>query len=141
MLLSKRKLLLLTILFFAIGILYYLLFRQSTILTDVIGIKLFNLKSPIELSWFPSFVHQFSFVIFTWLVLEKKHIFFSLGFWSIVNILFETGQSLPKEYTQYFPKVIEDYCNNGTYSHEDMVAIVVATLVAYLVMEKFKKGV
>ncbi len=92
-----------------------------------------------RIDWFPSFVHQFSFVIFTWLALERSHLWFSLLFWFITNTLFELGQAMPSEYLNYFPKVIADYFKHGTYAHEDMLAIVGATLVAYVVMIKYEK--
>ena len=137
---SNSKILFFTIGFLILGFLYYWLFREPTIVSKFLGIKHFPIETITwRMDWFPSLVHQFTFSIFTWLVLEKKYILFSLSFWFSINIFFELGQSLSKEYTQYFPKLIEDFCIYGTYSHEDIFAIMMATLVAYLVMKNSKK--
>ena len=138
---KNKKLLLFTLGFFTSGILYYWLVRESTMLSEYLGISHYSKKIEFfRIDWFPSFVHQFSFVIFTWLALERSYLWFSLLFWFIINSLFELGQAMPSKYLNYFPKVIADYFSHGTYAYEDMLAIVGATLVAYIVMIKYKKG-
>ena len=137
---QNLKLFLFTFGFFILGILYYWLVREPTVISECLGIS--HYKKEIELfriDWFPSFVHQFSFVIFTWLVLERSYLWFSLIFWFITNTLFELGQAMPSEYANYFPNVLADYFIHGTYAYDDMLAIVGATLVVYLVMNKYEK--
>jgi len=137
---QNLKLFLFTFGFFLLGILYYWFVRESTMVSEWLGISHYTKKIDfLRIDWFPSFVHQFSFVIFTWLALERKYLWFSLLFWFITNTLFELGQALPNEYVNYFPKVIADYFSHGTYAFDDMLAIVVATLVAYVVMIKYEK--
>jgi len=127
---------------FILGILYYWLVRDSTIVSEWLGISHYKEEISFHIDWFPSFVHQFSFVIFSWLALERKHLWFSLIFWFILNTLFELGQALPSEYIHYFPNFLVNYFQNGTYSHGDMLALVVASFLAYGVMIKYqKKGV
>jgi hypothetical protein len=133
------QLLLFTIVLFLIGILYYWWVREATIVSEYLGINHYEQEISFRIDWFPSFVHQFSFVIFTWLAVEKSYMWFSLIFWFITNTFFELGQALPQKYSDYFPQSIANYFRQGTYSHEDMLALVVATLVAYLVMIKYKK--
>ena len=141
--LQNLKLFLFTFGFFILGILYYWLLRESTVISEWLGIGHYTKEiNFFRIDWFPSFVHQFSFIIFTWLALEKKHLWFSLLFWFIINILFELGQALPHEYANYFPKVLADYFNHGTCAYDDILTILVATAVAYIVMIKVqKKGV
>jgi hypothetical protein len=50
--------------------------------------------------------------------------------------LFILGQALPSEYIHYFPNLLVNYFQNGTYSHGDMLALVVANFLAYGVMIK-----
>ena len=137
---QNLKLFLFTVGFFTLGIFYYWLFREQTVVSEYLGISYYTKDIEFfRIDWFPSFVHQFSFVIFTWLALERSCLWFSLFFWFITNSLFELGQAIPGEYLNYFPKVVADYFKHGTYTHEDMLAIVVATLVAYVVMMKHEK--
>lgn len=125
-----------------IGIGFYLIFREPILASTWLGVEEFHLAQQLSwFNWLPSFVHQFSFVLLSWLVLEKNYKWFVLVFWLGVNGLFELGQALPNEYANYFPQVIRDYFKYGTYSHEDMLAIVVATVVAYTLMNKYEKGV
>jgi len=139
---QSLKLFLFTFGFFTLGLLYYWLVRDSTMLSEYLAISHYTKEIKfLRIDWFPSFVHQFSFIIFTWLVLERSYLWFSLLFWFIINSLFELSQAMPSEYLNYFPKVMANYFKYGTYSHEDMFAIVGATVVAYIVMIKYKKGI
>jgi len=129
-----------TITLFTIGIFYYWFFRDATIISAYLGISLYPKEFTFfSIDWFPSFIHQFSFVIFTWLVLERNYIKFSLFFWFFLNTFFEFGQALSSKYYGYFPKIITTYFKHGTYSHKDMLALVVASFLAYIVMYKNKR--
>lgn len=123
-----------------IGIFYYLVFREPILVSTWLGVESYHLqKQLLWLGWLPSFVHQFSFVLLSWLVLEKKYKWFVLSLWLGVNGLFELGQALPTMYVQGFPRTIANYFENGTYSHGDMLAILGATVVAYGVITKYEK--
>ena len=125
---------------FILGLLYYWLLREPTIVSEYLGISHYSKELMLfRIDWFPSFVHQFSFTIFTWLALERTLLWFSLLFWFVLNILFELGQALPNRYTDYFPNFLANYFKNGTYSHGDMLALVVASFLAYIVMVKYQK--
>ena len=128
-----------TISLFLIGLFYYWWVREPTMVSELFGINHYEQKVIFRIDWFPSFVHQFSFVIFTWLVLDRRYLWFSVCFWFVLNILFELGQAMPSEYIDYFPKIFADYFSHGTYGHDDMLAIVVATIIAYVVMIKYQK--
>jgi len=121
----------------SLGFLYYWLVHEPTIVSEYLGIA--HCKTELNLcriDWFPSFVHQFSFVVFTWLALGKTHLWFSLIFWFLLNSLFELGQALPSEYCDDFPNLIANYFKHGTYSHADMFALVVASFLAYILINK-----
>ena len=110
-----------------IGITYYLLFRSPILASSWLGVESLhqNFSLPLDIDWLPSFVHQFSFVILTWLVLERRHQWFSLLFWFSVNTLYELFQ-------------IDNYLIRGTYSHADMIAIFIATLFAFFIIKDKK---
>lgn len=123
-----RKLFWLSIGLLALGIAYYILFRTPILASTWVGVESIhqNFSLPIAINWLPSFVHQLGFVLLTWLVLERKHKWFSLLFWLGMNVVFELLQLFPKH----------NYFISGTYSHEDMIAIFVATVVAYILMKE-----
>ena len=134
---TKNHILLLALFLLVVGVLYYLLVRDSIVASRWFGISSWHQNFiAIRVDWLPSFVHQFSFVILTWLALDRKYIYFPLGLWFSINIIFELGQALPKDYRCYFPKVISDYFKYGTYSESDMYAIFVATIMAYFYLKK-----
>jgi len=129
-----------TLSLFTLGIFYYWLVRDNTLLSEYLGVTHYSKELILfNIDWFPSFVHQFSFIIFTWLALERTHLWFSLLFWMILNSLFELGQSLSSEYIDVFPNILANYFKQGTYSHGDMLAIVVASFLAYFLMIKYQK--
>jgi len=137
---QNLKLFLFTLFLFLLGIFYYWSVRDSTIVSEYLGINHYTKELTLfRIDWFPNFVHQFSFTIFTWLALERTLLLFSLLFWLVLNILFELGQALPNGYTDYFPNFLANYFKNGTYSHGDMLALVVASFLAYVVMIKYQK--
>jgi len=111
-----------------VGISYYLLFRSPIITSQWLGLESLHqeFKLPIALDWLPSFIHQFSFVLLTWLALDRTHKWFALLFWLIVNTFFELIQILP----------IKNFILSGTYSHTDMISILVASLLAYIIIQK-----
>jgi len=132
------KLFLFTFGLFLLGVFYYWLLREPTVVSNYLGISHYSkILMLFRIDWFPSFVHQFSFVIFTWLALERRYLWFSLLFWFLTNTLFELGQALPSKYLHYFPNFLANYFQHGTYSHGDMLALVVASLLAYMVMVKY----
>jgi len=138
--LEKYLLFLISFASFALGLGFYLMFREPVSFSLWMGLENFHLHGSLPFfNWFPSFVHQFSFVLFTWLVLERRYLWFSLLFWFVVNVLFELGQALPSKYVLYFPNLLANYFQNGTYSHVDMLALVGASLLAYILMIKYQK--
>ena len=122
------SLFLLSIGLLVLGILYYLLFREPIITSQYLGLESLHINLPliINFDWLPSFVHQFSFVLLTWLALERTYKWFALLFWFSINVGFELIQILP----------ITNYIFAGTYSHADMVAIFIATYFAHIMMEE-----
>ena len=126
-----------TVGFLSLGVFYYWLVRESTVVSEYLGIVHFKTELSLwRIDWFPSFVHQFSFVIFTWLALGRTYLWFSLIFWFVLNSLFELGEALPSEYCDYFTNLIANYLKHGTYSHAEMFALVVASFLAYIVINK-----
>jgi len=110
-----------------LGIGYYLLFRTPILASEWLNVEFLHqeLSLPFSINWLPSFVHQLAFVLITWLTLEKKHKWFSLLFWLGMNVTFELLQMFPTK----------NYMFLGTYSHEDMIAIFVASWFAYILMK------
>ena len=138
---TNLKLSIFTLLLFAMGIFYYWLVRDTTLISSFLNLSHYKkFAIPFRIDWFPSFVHQFTFIIFTWLALEKDYLWFPLYFWFIINSLFELGQALPVSYTNELPKVLKNYFQYGTYSHTDMLALIMATLLAYMIIIYQKKG-
>jgi len=126
----------LAIIIFSIGIGFYYFFREPTILADYLGIKDYHTVSQytVYFNSFPSFAHVFSFSLFTWSVLEKSYGHSSILFWSILNSVFEIGQMIDIQYLTWFPKLIQEYCIHGTYSHCDMTAIFLGAICAKGIM-------
>lgn len=119
-----------------VGIGFYIIFREPVMASIWLNLEECHLeKQTVLFNWLPSFVHQFSFVILTWLSLKKSYLWFPLLFWFFINLFFEMGQAIPNDYSSHFPKIIADYFKNGRYSHEDILAIVTATIVAYVLMK------
>ncbi|HIP37134.1 MAG TPA: hypothetical protein EYG85_09805 [Crocinitomix sp.] len=131
--------LLIALITFFTGILYYLLFREPTLLTTSIGIRSFSLGVNPLLGWFPSFVHQLSFILLSWLAVDRQYPWQILFTWLTINIVFEIGQGLDQVYFINFPHVLQLYFQRGTYSHSDILAICIATVVAYIIMNKYTK--
>ena len=121
---------------FSIGIIFYYLFREPTVVSSYLGIQDIHIVSEYTkyFNSFPSFAHVFSFSIFTWLVMERSYANSSILFWSILNIVAETGQIINTSSISWLPNFIEQYCIQGTYSHWDMLAILIGAMYAKLVM-------
>ena len=137
--LKKHSLLIFAVIFLLIGMLYYLLFRDSIFASQWLGVEKYHQHlSFISIDWFPSFVHQFSFSILTWIALGRRYKTFSILLWLSVNIAFEMAQALPEKYYIVLPKTIMDYCKNGTFAYDDIIALVLASLLAYIVMTRPK---
>ena len=124
------------------GIVFYLLFREPILVSTWLGIEEYHFHHNVKyLNWFPSFVHQFSFILLSWLALGREHKWFVLSLWSLLNGLAEIGQALEGSWLSFSPSILKNYFKNGSYSHEDMLAIVLATVVAYLVIDKYEKRI
>jgi VanZ family protein len=107
-----------------VGFYYYL--RPPTMVgiwLDIHGYRI-NHSFIAYFNWFPSFAHVFFFTILTWYVLERSHEILSLVLWVGLNILYEYGQS---------------YFIRGTYANEDVIAIFLGGIIAFIVM-KIKKN-
>ena len=123
-----------------IGTIYHLIFREPIFASTWLGMEALHFQKHLTLlNWLPSFVHQFSFLILSWLAVEKQYTWYILFLWSIINITFELAQGLESKYLYYLPNILEKYFKNGTYSHEDILAIVFATMIAYTIMNKYTK--
>ena len=140
--LKKYKLIFFTLGLLLIGSLYYLFFRQPILASSYFGIEFVHLElfTP-TFNYLPSFIHQLTFILLTWLALNKSHMWFSIFFWLSINSLFELGQLLSKKDTSYLPNILQKYFQNGTYSHGDVIAIFLATFVAYIIIKKGKLNV
>ncbi len=121
-------------LIFGVGILFYYLFREQTIVQAWLEMEDRHLywRYVRYVNWFPSFAHVFSFSLFTWLMLEKKYLGFSILFWIGMNGIVEMGQSLDPYWLSSFPRWLQLYFLHGTYSHYDMLAIIGGGLMAFL---------
>ncbi len=121
-----------------IGILFYYFFREPTIVGNWLGIKNGHIVI-YYLDSLPSFVHVFSFSIFTWLVLEQTYSNSSILFWVIINMVFEFGQMINSEVI-WLPKFLQYYFQKGIYSHWDIAAIIFGGICAKGIMSlKFLK--
>jgi hypothetical protein len=139
---SEYGLWMISIISLLLGIIFYIVCREPILVSLWLGIEEYHIHNYISwLNWFPSFVHQFSFVLLSWLALGKEYKWFVIFLWFCINTLFELGQAMPNEYANYFPKVLADYFSHGTYSHGDMLAILLATVVAYMVINKYEKRI
>lgn len=127
---NDRYLFLFSIGLLLLGIGYYLLFRSPILFSQWFEVEFVHHQFDLVLKvdWLPSFVHQLAFVLMTWLVLERKHKWFALLFWLVMNVTFELLQLFPNH----------NYIVAGTYSHEDMIAILVASIIAYILMKEDK---
>ncbi len=122
---------------FTIGVIYYYFLRDSTIVALWLGIDdnhTFN-KYTLYFNSLPSFVHVFSFSIFTWLVLEKHYANTSILFWVTLNVIFEIGQMINIYYLTWLPKLLQQYFQRGTYDLGDIIAIIVGGICAKIVID------
>lgn len=135
---SIRSLYLIALVTLLAGMMYYYLFRTPVLAYTWFGIShkaLFSGGSVI-LDALPSFVHVFAFSLFTWLVLDRKHPYWSTGFWTGLNLIFEFGQGMPAKWAASFPEILKIYFINGTFSIADIAAIFFAAVIALKIMNK-----
>ncbi|MCF6172797.1 MAG: hypothetical protein L3J44_03325 [Campylobacteraceae bacterium] len=118
---------------FAIGILFYYFFREPTIVEQWLNIEDIHIYSHYihYFNSFPSFVHVFFFSILTWLVLEKSYENISILFWLVLNLLLEIGQMLVDK------NATQSYIFQGTYSHWDIIFILIGALAAKIYIKFF----
>lgn len=124
-----------------LGIVFYYFFRDPTIFAQLLGIENHNIYSSytIYFNSFPSFVHVFSFSIFTWLALGKSHGNSSILFWMVLNMLMEIGQLVSTPTFPWLPQFVEQYFIQGTYSNWDMLAILLGALCAKKVISFYRR--
>lgn len=124
---------------FMLGVLYYYMFREQTIVAKMIGVETLNIFSPYKIyfNWFPSFVHTFVFIYITWLVFDKQYGNLSILIWSIINIVCELMQGTnPIIDTYWLPNFIQHIYYTSTLSLEDIFAIIVASYLMKFIISK-----
>lgn len=117
---------------FMLGVLYYYMFREQTIVAKMIGVETLNIFSPYKIyfNWFPSFVHTFVFIYITWLVFDKQYCNLSILIWSIINIVCELMQGKePIITTTWLPSSVQELCNQSTLSLDDIISVIIASVV------------
>lgn len=138
---KQHQLLFYSLMLLIIGSLYYLFFREPIIASSLFGLESLHLTLYAPMfNALPSFLHQLAFILLTWLALNRSHMWGVILFWLLVNGLFELGQLASKHNTYHLPQILENYFQNGTYSHGDMIAIFLATLVAYIIIKNQKEN-
>ena len=118
-----------------LGFLYYYLLRNPTIVQEALGFGSLAIVWEYSkyLNWFPSFAHQFSFSIFTWILLGRTRRYFSILSWMIINISAELIQGIPSEIAKSISSSLEFYVSRSTFAIEDIVAILVASIAAWII--------
>jgi len=122
--------------------LFYLWFRQGTVVYQALGLdsqQLHFFNSEV-INALPSFVHVYSLSLITWWVNGKKYGLFSILLWVIINLVFELGQLLNHDQASHFPTLLADYFANGHFSGFDIAAIFAGALAAYLTISKIKEA-
>lgn len=122
--------------------LFYLWFRQGTVVYQALGLdsqQLHFFNSEV-INALPSFVHVYSLSLITWWVNGKKYGLFSILLWVIINLVFELGQLLNHDQASHFPTLLADYFANGQFSGFDIAAIFAGALAAYLTISKIKEA-
>lgn len=116
-----------------LGFLYYYLLRNPTIVQDFLGWESLAVAWEYSkyLNWFPSFAHQFSFSILTWLLLERSYRLFCILSWMLINLIAEFIQGLSLESARESSSYLEFYVSRSTFAYEDVVAILVASILAW----------
>lgn len=116
---------------------YYYLFRQGVGLYALFGIDSHHsmpLLSDIA-GAFPSFVHTFVFGLLLWLAVGRVHENLCVGFWLVVNVIFECGQYLISVDSDVTQNVVYRYLQLGTFSWFDIAALVLGALCAVVAIK------
>lgn len=120
------------------GIAYYYLFRAPVLAYEWFGVgthETLPIYGAVVLDALPSFVHVLAFSLLTWLVLDRQYAMWSVIFWTGINLVFELGQAMPKIWLVLFPKILQIYFGNGTFSIADIIAIFIAAAIALKIMK------
>ena len=121
---------------------FYLWFRQGTVVYQALGLDSQQLHffNNEVINALPSFAHVYSLSLITWWVNGKKYGLFSILLWVIINIVFELGQLLNHDQASHLPTLLADYFANGQFSGFDIAAIFAGALAAYLTISKIKEA-
>lgn len=145
---SNKILLLFGVLGLFSGVLFYIISRPNSIyLNQIISIQSILISHKIRFfafiqDSFPAFIHPFSFSLITMGILAETKFdrIMICSIFLIMNLVFEMGQYFKgalvfmKEYYPPFP-ALYNYFSLGTYSHEDMVFMIIGSLAAYTTAE------
>lgn len=136
-----------------LGLAFYVIFRNKTYITTELNISHLNLfknSGGYILSGFPSFIHAFSFSIITASLIRYRKYGYVLicSVWCLIDLTFELGQ----KYREFTVRIIPDwfsgipvlenaknYFYNGTFDYIDIIAIVIGTMMSYLLLIKTKE--
>ena len=120
--------------------LFYLWFREGTVVYQALGLSSQQLHffENNFINALPSFAHVFSLSLLSWWINGKKNGLFFALLWVIINIVFELGQLLNYDQASYFPPLLANYFANGHFSVFDVIAVLSGGLAAYLTIKKFK---
>ena len=121
--------------------LYYYYFREGNIFYTWLGIAdHFNekLAHPV-INALPSFVHVYSFSLLTWLSFGKNRALTAIILWFLINLFFEVGQGLDVSYLNGLPSILKNYFTYGVFSWMDIIATLVASILAYLTIIFYHK--
>ncbi|PWQ93409.1 hypothetical protein [Leucothrix arctica] len=120
--------------------LFYLWFREGTVVYQALGLSSQQLHffDNNFINSLPSFAHVYSLSLLSWWANGKKYGLFSIILWVIINIIFELGQLINHDQASYFPPLLADYFANGHFSVFDVIAILFGALAAYITINKFK---
>lgn len=135
------------------GALFYIISRpNNTYLNQFITAHLIFIPDAIRFpaflqDSFPAFIHPFSFSLITIGILAETKFdrIMICSIFLIVNLVFEIGQYFKevlvfiKGYYPPFP-VLYNFFSHGTYSHEDIIFIIIGSLTAYVTAEIILRG-
>jgi len=143
MTIKKRYFVLIVSLFLLLGFSYYYFFRTQVV--GLLWINIENINEPISfvflsyLNWFPTFIHPFLFSLLSWWAMGFKYPKSSIGFWLVINLIFEMGQSIQVDKYDFLPTILQKYFINGTFDWWDMFSIILGAVSAYIFIIKFKR--
>lgn len=136
-----------------LGLTFYVIFRNKIYITTELNIthlNLFKNSSGYILRGFPSFIHVFSFSMITaGLIKYRKYGYILICFaWCLINLTFEIGQKYKELSINIIPDWLsnipildntKNYFYNGSFDHADIIAIVVGTIMSFLILIKTKE--